>query len=116
MKSIPYFVIKSWFPSHLASKVAKRYLEVIQKYPPDNTLWEMLVRNAIKTTKKGIKTLTICEIKEGKLEEANTLIGNLMAMFIDIEGHEYSIETWATDSEAPVWGPIILRGRQAPER
>ena len=108
---MPYLVIKSWYPTHLASEVAKRYLEVVQKYPPDNTLGETLVPVAVKTTKKGIKTMSIYEIKEGKLEEANTRAGNAMAMFNDIEGYEYSVERWATVSEA-----MAAIGMQAPER
>ena len=107
---MPYGVAKSWYPTHLASEVAKRYLEAIKKYPPDDSISTPLIPVAVKTTKKGIETMAIIEIKKGKLEEAFIRAGNMMAMFNDIEGFEYSIERWATLSEA-----LVTIGMKPPE-
>jgi len=110
---MPYLVIKSWYPTNLISETTKKYLEVVQKYPPATiaAIGETLVPVASKTTKKGVKTMSIYEVTEGKLEEALTLASNAMAMFNDFEGYEYSIETWATVSEA-----LAVQGIKAPER
>ena len=91
-----YIVVKSWFPSHIAEKVNERYLEMLQKFPPDNSLGEQVVPVATRATKDGSETLGLTLVKEGKFDEALIRVGAMMSMFSEIEGFEFSIETWAT--------------------
>ncbi|MFX1324206.1 MAG: hypothetical protein ACFE8N_04570 [Promethearchaeota archaeon] len=41
---MPYLVSFVKYPSHIANKVAKKYIEILQKYPEDNSLEESIVR------------------------------------------------------------------------
>ena len=95
-----YIVTQSSFPSHVAAAVGKRYLEALQKFPPDPSLGEAIVPAAVKRTDSGIISFSVTEVKEGKLEEALSRGMDQLAMFNDIEGYEISLEVYATASEA----------------
>ena len=95
-----YIITTSFYPSDKAMEVAKKYLEYLKKYPPDQTLGSELVPAAVKTTEKGIKVLNIVEVKKGKLEESLNRAANEMAMFLSIVGFEYSIDVHLSVTEA----------------
>jgi len=97
---MPYLITKSIYPSEKAPEVAKKYLEVLKKYPPDENLEDTLVPAAVKGTLQGIQGIGITEVKEGKLEEAITRTGKMMAMLMSIPGFEYTIEIHSTITEA----------------
>jgi len=97
---MPYLITTATYPSDRAPDVAKMYLEAIVKFPPDDNLATQVVPAAVKATSQGIKVLGVAEIKEGKLEEAYKRIVNLEAMFINIEGYEYTIDTYLKVEEA----------------
>ena len=89
---MPYIITTSLYPSHKASEVAERYLEAITKHPPDENLATEVVPAAVKSIHEGIKVTGISEVKKGKLEEALTRTTNMMVMFQNIEGFEYTTE------------------------
>ena len=95
-----YIVVKSWFPSHKGEEVEKRYIEVLQKYPPETSLAEQVVPVAERATKDGLEIMSISLVKEGKFDQALARIGSASAMFGNIEGYEYSIKVWVTLQEA----------------
>lgn len=97
---MPYIVVFVKFPSHIANKVSKRFIESQQKFPDDDSLGETIIRSAVKTTTEGVNILTVTSVKEGKLEEALKNANNQIAFFVDIEGYEASIEIWSTVQEA----------------
>ncbi|MFX0045368.1 MAG: hypothetical protein ACFE8Z_05940 [Candidatus Hermodarchaeota archaeon] len=100
VKDMPYIVVKSRYPTDKVPEVAKRYLEVVSKYPPDKTLDEVVVPASVKATEQGIETIGISLAKEGKLEEALSRTIQRMVMYHDIEGYEYSVEIQNTIDEA----------------
>jgi len=79
---MPYLITTATYPSDRAPDVAKMYLEA----------------------------MAVAEIKEGKLEEAYKRIVNLEAMFINIEGYEYTIDTYLKVEEA-----LAVIGMSIPE-
>lgn len=95
-----YIVVKAWYPSHKTEEVEKRYMEGLQKYPPDTSLAEQVVPLAARATKDGLEVMAISLVKEGKFDQALARIGRVSAMFGDIEGYEYSITVWVTLQEA----------------
>jgi len=95
-----YIFTTSLYPSDKATEVAKRYLEAIKKYPPDSSLGTQIVPAAVTTTLQGIKVVGITEVKNGKLEDALSRTANMMVMFHDIKGFEYTMERYATVEEA----------------
>lgn len=97
---MPYIVITSWYPSDKVIEVVKTYFEAIKKYPPDDSLGEAVVPAAVTTTKRGIKTIGITEVKEGKLQEALNRARSTMVMYHNIEGYEYTVDIYATVTEA----------------
>ena len=97
---MPYIVSFACWPSDKTDEVVKKAIEVVQKYPPDPSLGEPLVPNAVKATTNGIRTIGITEVKEGKLEEAMTRATNSAVMYSSIAGFEWSVEVWYTVAEA----------------
>ncbi len=95
-----YIVTIAKYPSHLAAAVAKRYLEALQKFPPDPSLGEDIVPAAVKRTEYGIQSIGITEIAKGKLEEALKRGQDILSMFNDLEGVEVTLEVYMTASEA----------------
>jgi hypothetical protein len=97
---MPYIVTRTWYPTHKTPEVAKRYLEVLEKFPPDEKLIEPVVPASIRATERGIASIGISLVKEGKLEEALSRTIETMVMYHEIEGYEYSVEVQYTAIEA----------------
>ena len=97
---MPYIVTHSWYPTHKVPVVAQRYLEVMEKHPADETLFEPIVPASVKATERGIEVIGILLVKEGKLEEALSHTIQGFVMYHDIEGYEYSVEVQYTVVEA----------------
>ena len=97
---MPYLVSNVKYPSHIAAKVAQKYFEVLQKFPDDDSIAEVIIRSAVKVTEDGIRVLGVTRVKEGKFEEAWNQSMESRAAFLDLEGYEASIEVWATIEEA----------------
>jgi len=98
---MPYLVMTNWYPSHKVPDVIKIYTEMLKKYPPNvlAELGEYCVDNAGSATEKGLKAMSIFDVKEGKLEEALKTARGALAMFRSIEGFVYTIEVWTTSTE-----------------
>ncbi len=100
---MPYIVSTSWYPTHKNDETVKIYIEALAKYPPSKMPGKLIVPVAVTTTKKGIKTMRIREIKtdDGQsLSDALKILGEMMTEFLNIEGFEYTIRIWDTISEA----------------
>jgi len=96
---MPYIIGTMQYPSHRQADTVKTYLKIRDKYPPDDSLYENL-GSPVKTTEKGVKVMTIWNVKEGKLEKAMNLVSRFYFEFINVEGLEYTIEVWLTFEEA----------------
>ena len=96
---MPYIFIKVVYPTHKIDEVVKKNIEILSKYPPDPSLGETVVA-ATNATEQGIVSLTVYEVKEGKFIEAQSRWLKAVTEFRNIEGLEYSFETWATAFEA----------------
>lgn len=97
---MPYLKITSQYPSHTGPAVAERYLEVLSKFPHDQSLSIETVPAAVKMTHKGVKSFSISEVKQGKLDAAYTRAVKMMAMFIGVKGFEYTIDIYSKIDEA----------------
>jgi len=100
VKDMPYIVVHSRYPTHKTPEVAKRYQEMLEKFPPDETLSKAVVPSSVKATEQGIAVMGISLVKEGKLEEALSRTTQMMVLYHDIEGYEYSVEVQNTVGEA----------------
>jgi len=88
------------FPHAKASEVAKKNIELIQKYPPDPSIGEGLVIG-VKATTDGIQALFVGEAKKGKVEE---FMANVAKQYqetaLEVEGYKYQLDTYFTIAEA----------------
>lgn len=50
---MPYIVIKTCFPNERATEAAKKYIEVVEKYPADETITKVILDSAIDADEKG---------------------------------------------------------------
>ncbi|KKK41051.1 hypothetical protein LCGC14_2866450 [marine sediment metagenome] len=106
---MPYIIATNTYPSHKQNEVIKKYLELIPKYPTDESTGEV-VAQPVAFTNKGFKVLSIWEVKEGKFEEAFRRINTYFYEFKDIEGYEADIRVLSTFPEA-----ISIAGIPSPE-
>ncbi len=106
---MPFIIATSSYPSHKQNDVIKKYLEVLPKYPPDESLGE-LIAQPVSTGPNGITVMSIYRVKEGQFEAAYTQFSTQLYEYIEIEGYEYEIRVWATFPEA-----TALAGLPTPE-
>jgi len=92
-------MVTTWYPPDKATKVAKKFLEVMQEYPQES-FEKPLVLAAASSVKDGIRSISITEVKKGKYEEAMNLIARREVEYFGIEGFRFEIETLLTIEEA----------------
>ncbi|MCG6912171.1 MAG: hypothetical protein LJE94_18930 [Deltaproteobacteria bacterium] len=97
---MPYLKITSRFPSDTGPAAAEKHLEVLSKFPHDESISIETVPAAVRMTHKGVKSFSISEVKDGKLDAAYSRAVKMMAMFIGIKGFEYTIEIYSKIDEA----------------
>ena len=97
---MPYLITTSMYPSDRNAEVAEKYLEAMQRFPPDESLETEVVPAAVKSTHDGLKITMISEVKEGKFEEAYNRRVKFMIPFQAIPGFEYTIDVNMTVVEA----------------
>ena len=97
---MPYLVVLVRWPGESTAAMVKKAIEVNKKFPPDDSLGEELVPNAINADMDGIKSLNVTLVKEGKLEETRRRAMAMVNMYLTIPGYKYTIETWSTIEEA----------------
>ena len=99
-------MITSWYPLNKVTEVAAKFLEGIKKYPQAS--YEKVLVSAVSSTKKGLRTIWIEEIEEGKLEDGLKLVTTRLVEYFGIEGYKYKLETLMTLEEAmPMIGLAI---------
>ena len=100
---MPLIMVTTWYPPDKAIEVAKKFLEVLQKFPQES--FEKSWLAGVKSDEDGVKTVTLTEIERGKLEEAMILTARREAEYIGIEGYGFKMETLMTFEDAlPIIG------------
>ena len=103
-------VTTTYFPSEKCADVGKKYLEQVKKFPLDRSLEKALVPVAFKTTKDGMKAITVAEIKDGKFKEYMTSAYANILDYFAIQGYRVEIEVYMSGVEA-----LPLVGLKMPE-
>jgi hypothetical protein len=97
---MPYIVASAKYPSHIAKEVGKKYLEALQKFPLGSGPGEAIVPAATRGTKEGVQVFSVTQVKEEEFIEAWRRIGNMLALFLELEGFEYTMEFWIETQDA----------------
>jgi hypothetical protein len=97
---MPYIITHCWYPLTKADEVAKKYLEALEKYPPDESLAKSVVPAAISSIQEGLETLAIVEVERQKVGDALERDIRFMIEFRSIEGFNYEIKIWSKVEEA----------------
>ena len=97
---MPYIIVRTLYPANKIDEVAKKYLEVTEKFPPDETLGKVVVPVAATITTDGVEAMGISEIERDKLADALDYTIKIMLEYRNIEGYKYEIKTWSTVEEA----------------
>jgi hypothetical protein len=58
---MPYVMTHCWYPNHIADEVVRKYLEVMQKYPPDESIAKPIIPAAVAATQEGLEVLSVEE-------------------------------------------------------
>lgn len=94
-----YIVVESLIPHDKAAESGEKWLEVTKKYPPDRSISKQIMV-AIRPSSKGMVSLGVWEVKEGREKDALVRMNESMLMFTEIPGYKYSIKTFLTSFEA----------------
>ncbi|UCE54309.1 MAG: hypothetical protein JSV31_02390 [Desulfobacterales bacterium] len=97
---MPYIIVKTCMPNERATEAANKYLEVTEKYPPDETIAKIILQSAIYVDEDGIHGLSISEPQEGKLEEALQRTETIMVEYLNVPDYRFEIQIWSTVQEA----------------
>ena len=97
---MPYVITRCWYLNHIADDVVKKYLEVIQKYPPDESIAKPVIPAAVTATKEGIEVLSVDDVERQRIGDALERSVVFMTEFRNIPGFNYEIKTWSTVEEA----------------
>ena len=74
----------SYFPADKSEEAGKVYLEVDKQFPRDKTLSKLLVPVAVRVTPEGMKSISISEVKEGKVREFLERVYEQLLIFSNI--------------------------------
>ena len=96
---MPYIIGRSWYPPSKADEAVKKYLEVMEKYPFDESLGKQIVPIATTVDKDSQSSLTVIEVEQQKVGDALEWALRFMIEFRNIEGFTYEVKTWATAEE-----------------
>ncbi len=108
---MPYVFTYNLIPSHKINKSAEIYLKERKgERSAMRPLAKEIIPNAVKATMEGIETISVHDVKEGKLEEFLNLQQKLMVAYHDIEGYKYKIEVRFKITEA-----LEMIGMKMPE-
>ena len=100
-----YIMIKASYPPDKADEVGRKYLETLEKIPPDENLAVQLVPPGLYSNENGFCAISIDEVKTGKLEEALNHSYRFMIEFRNIVGYRYEIRPiLAADEALPLIG------------
>jgi len=97
---MPYIISQSFFPPDKADEVGKKYLELLKKYPQDESPGKILIPAAIAANKNGIMSLAATEVDKEKAFDSFNRATNMMIESRSIEGFRYEIRVWLTAEEA----------------
>ena len=96
---MPYIITRCWYPPNKLDEVVKKYLKVMEKYPPDDSLGKQIVPVATTTSKDGLESLSVTEVEKQKVGDALDREKTAFIEFRNIEGFKYEIKTWTTVEE-----------------
>lgn len=91
VRIIVYLKTIIWYPAGKAKEVAKKSLEVAQKYPVKPEISERLVVGAGTGIKGSIQSESIAKVKKGKLEEAIKYATKMLLEYAEIEGFSFQM-------------------------
>ena len=91
-----YLLMTVWFPPHKGEEVGRKAVEIMKKFPEDQSIAKTIVNGALMRTKHGIKAIVISEVKAGKLEAAFEQAGEILQLYSEIEGVNSRLDTMAT--------------------
>jgi hypothetical protein len=104
-----YIISRISYPSHKIQEVLQKQIKETENLKVDESLGETGL-TALKTTEKGMLVISVLEVKEGKLEEALNWTNTALYPFLEIEGYEYTIDTFYSMEEA-----LAVAGVKMPE-
>jgi len=101
----------TYFPVNKSAEVGKKYLKVLKKFPIDKSLEKLILPTAVRTTKKGIKAISIVEVKDGKFKAYMKRFYQDILEYFEIEGYKVDFEVFMSAAES-----LALIGLGMPEK
>ena len=96
---MPYIICRTWYPPNKTDETVKKYLEVLEKFPFDESLGKQIVPVATTVSKDGMQSITVVEVEKQKVGDALEWAKRFMIEFRNIEGYNYEVKTWSTAEE-----------------
>ena len=90
----------SSYPTDIREEAVEAYFKMLKEMPFDKSLGKETIQVAVTTNPRGVESLSIMNVKEGKLTEAYLWTFKRMSYFQLIKGFEFKIRVWTTIVEA----------------
>jgi len=103
---MPIIMTTAWYPMTQRMEVAKIAIEAAKKFPADETILKNLGSGMMRD-ERGVKSVILNEVMEGKLQEALDLTNDVIALYNDIEGFNIKTDLMITPLEA--WESINMK-------
>ena len=97
---MPYIFTTSYYPTDLRDDTVEAYFKMLKEMPFDRSLGKETIQVAVTTNPKGVKSLSIANVKEDKLTEAILWTYRRMTYFQLIKGFEYKVRVWTNIVES----------------
>lgn len=108
---MPYVFTHNIMPNDKTTEIADIYLKDLKnERSATRPLAKEIIPNAIKATMQGIESISVYDVKEGKLDEFLNVQQNIMVKYHDIVGFKYRIEVRFKVTEA-----LEMIGMKMPE-
>ena len=105
-----FIIVTVWFPLNKGGEAAEKYVEVRKEFPTDRSLTKEVLQGAIIVKRDMIKSISVSEVKPGKLDEALARQQSSMIPFHDIDGYEYKFVVFFSYPES-----FEMIGMKSPE-
>ena len=91
---MPYIITRCWYPPKKLDEVVKKYLEVLEKYPLDESLGKQIVPVTTTTSNCGYESLSVMEVEKQKVGDALDRQQTSFMEFRNIEENRYQLSVF----------------------
>jgi len=80
VRKVVYIITEHWWPPGKSEELGKLYLEAMQKFPDDKSIFKPVIQSAVWSVQEGMHSITVGSVQPGKVKEAMNISSNRLLM------------------------------------